>query len=150
LLHSSSSVFVARVALASFGSLFAIVACSSSSATPSAPVDAGADAGADATAIDAPIGPLLCNLPVPTTCPMTAPCAAATWGCPLTSCDGYFAVTDGTWVYYYSLPDGELAGEVAAADASFVSCPYGFIPPTCTPVVASQCASDAAASLDGE
>ena len=128
----------ALVSLLPLGGLFAAVACSSSGGNGNATSDASADAGA----IDAPLGPIFCNLPVPSTCPTTAPCAASGWGCAQTACDGYFVVTDGTWVYYYSLPSGELAGEVAEGDAAFVSCPYGFVPPTCTPVVASQCAGD--------
>ncbi len=57
-------------------------------------------------------------------------------------------MTDGTWTYYYSLPGGELAGEVATSDAALVSCPYGFIAPSCTAVVAPACASDAGAEAD--
>ena len=115
-----------------------LVACSSSGGNgPATPADSGP--------IDGSLGPFFCDLPVPATCPTTAPCAYSAWGCAQAACDGYFVVTDGAWAYYYSSIGGELAGEVALDDASFVSCPYG--PPAadvaCAPVVASQCASDA-------
>jgi len=118
-------------------------ACSNSASV--AP-DAGApdaaipDTGA---ATDAPLPPLVCRLPLPDTCPTTAPCSFAAWGCPEVSCEGTFVVTDGIWTYYYSAVGGELVGEVLNADASFVSCPYGFERPSaCTPMVASTCALD--------
>jgi hypothetical protein len=115
------------------------VACSSSTAmSPDAAIDV------DAGPIDGSLGPFFCNLPVPATCPTTAPCTFSTWGCAQVACDSYFVVTDGAWDYYYSSPGGELAGEVKTAeDAGIVSCPYGFLPPTgCKPVVASQCSPD--------
>ena len=125
---------VAAVARASALSVLAAggIACSSSSGTPPAVTP-------DAGAIDANV-PNFCGLPIPSTCPSTAPCAFAVWKCAQAACDGYFVVTDGAWVYYYSAPGGELAGEVSATDAAFVSCPYSFLPPTgCTPAVASRC-----------
>jgi hypothetical protein len=77
------------------------------------------------------------------------------WGCPTAvACEGYFVITDGTWTYYYSSYGGAFTGEVAVADAAFVSCPYGFEPPTsCAPVVAGQCASgpaDAGSAEDAD
>ena len=135
----------AAILLPSFA---AFVGCIAAACSSSNGPSATTDAGADAETIDAPLGPVFCNLPVPATCPTTAPCTAAGWACAETACDGYFVVTDGTWVYYYSLPGGELAGEVLAADAAFVSCPYGFIPPTCAPVVASECANEAGGTSD--
>jgi hypothetical protein len=123
-------------------------ACSSSNAPPAAASDGGLSD--DASFGDAGIGPFLCNLPVPATCPTTAPCTFAAWGCPQWACDGYFVVTDGTWIYYYSSVGGALAGEVLAADTSFVSCPYAFQPPTtCAPAIASQCALDGGAPAEG-
>jgi len=129
-------------AVAPFAAIVILAACSSSGSTP--PVATPEDAAA----IDAPIGPLFCNLPVPAICPNSAPCTFAAWHCSQAACEGYFVITDGAWVYYYSSPSGELAGEVPEGDdASFLSCPYGFEPPvSCAPVVASQCSSDAASS----
>jgi hypothetical protein len=99
--------------------------------------------------VDGALGPMLCGLAVPDGCPTTAPCSIGGWGCPVPLCEGFSVVTDGAWVYYYSAPDGELAGEVSAADASFVSCPYGFLPPTaCTAVLVTPCAD--AGSLDAD
>ena len=121
-----------------------LLACSSSGANGSPP-----NAGADAEALDGSLGPFVCGLPVPSTCPKTAPCAFASWGCVQAACDGYFVVTDGTWVYYYSSPGGELAGEVSVADGSFVSCPFACQPATsCTPAIASQC-FDAGSTVEG-
>jgi hypothetical protein len=120
-----------------------LVACSSSGGAPAAAVDAGL--------VDGSLGPFLCGLPVPATCPTTAPCAFSGWSCEESACDGYFVVTDGVWVYYYSSVGGELAGEVALDDASFISCPYGFQPPTsCVPTIASECSLDAGASADAD
>ena len=137
----------ARARVATLFALFAVlasVACSSSTSNPPA---ATPDAGPP---VDAAIGPLFCDVPVPSTCPTTAPCSFATWKCAPTACDGYFVVTDGTWDYYYSSPGGEFAGEVSAADAAFVSCPYAFLPPMgCTPAVASQCGMGGMTSPDG-
>lgn len=122
-------------------------ACNSSSSA-SATQDGGAID--DASLGDAALGPLLCSLPVPATCPATAPCSFTAWGCPESACEGYFVVTDGTWTYYYSSIGGALAGEVPAADAAFVSCPYAFQPPaSCTPVIASQCTLEGGAPRDG-
>ncbi len=61
-------------------------------------------------------------------------------------CEGYVVVSDGAWTYYYSWPGGELAGEVSASDAAFVSCPYGFVPPAaCAPVDLTACTRDGGA-----
>ena len=130
-------------ALTSLFPLSILVACSSSGGNgPATPADAGP--------VDGSLGPFFCDLPVAATCPTTAPCAFSGWGCAQTACDGYFVVTDGTWVYYYSSVGGQLAGEVALDDASFVSCPYGFLPPTsCAPVIESQCSSDGGGSDAG-
>jgi hypothetical protein len=66
--------------------------------------------------------------------------------CAATACDGMFVITDGLWNYYYSSDGGELVGEVAVDDASLVSCPYGFQPPTgCTPVVSPDCSLEGGA-----
>jgi hypothetical protein len=133
-----------RLALVAGFPLSILVACSSSSGN-------GPAAAADSGPIDGSLGPFFCDLPVPATCPTTAPCAFSAWGCAQPACDGYFVVTDGAWAYYYSSVGGELAGEVALDDASFVSCPYGFQPPTsCTPVIASRCSSDAGGSADAD
>jgi hypothetical protein len=124
------------------GGVGAIAACSCDSNDPGAK-DGGASDGAGADAaggIDAPLGPVFCGLPMPSICPMTAACTWSALGCSLPACDGYFVVTDGTWVDYYSAAGGALAGEVAGGDAGIVSCPYGFIPPVgCTPTPLAQC-----------
>jgi len=128
------------LAVAALAPLCVVVGCSSSSSNAPPPFDAGP---LDAGDIDGSLGPFLCNLPVPATCPTTAPCTFAAWDCSAPVCDGYFVITDGTWIYYYSSPGGELAGEVAVADSSFVACPYAFVPPaSCPPVVAGECSSD--------
>ncbi len=133
---------VAAVGVVLAGLAAVTFACTSSTSAPAA--DGGVSA--DATAIDAPVVPLVCGLPLPATCPTSAPCAFASWGCPPVACDGTFVVTDGAWVYFYSSAGGELVGEVPAADAGLVECPYGFQPPLgCTPAVASACSADGAA-----
>ena len=133
------------------GAIACAGACSSSSASPAA--DSGAPDAASDVAFDAPLGPMVCSIPVATSCPLTAPCTFASWGCPeAAACQGYFVVSDGTWVYYYSSSGGELVGEVPLAiangtsDGGLVECPYGFeFPPTsmCAPAVPSACNHDA-------
>ena len=87
---------------------------------------------------------MLCGFPVASTCPVTAPCAFSAWACAAPACDGFQVITDGAWTYYYSLPGGQLAGEVANEDAGVEACPYGFDPQTtCTPSTAGQCSADA-------
>ncbi len=114
------------------------LACSSSGGASTS------DAGPD---VDGALGPMLCGLPVASTCPVTAPCSFGTWACAAPACDGYQVITDGTWTYYYSLPGGELAGEVSSDDAGVEACPYGFEPQTtCSAVVAGQCLADAGES----
>jgi hypothetical protein len=113
-LRAPAAVCVVLAALGLVG------ACSSSSKAPATPSDPGAS---DAAAGDAPLGPLVCDLPVAASCPATAPCSFAAWGCALPACDGYVVVTDGKWVYYYSSYGGALVGVVAAGDAGEVACP---------------------------
>jgi hypothetical protein len=123
--------FVAVVACLAWG-------CSSSSTSPS-PDGGGSDA-----AVDAPIGPIVCSVPMASTCPASAPCTFSGWACAAPACQGYFVVTDGTWTYYYASPGLELVGIVSVADAGVEACPYGFEPPAGCPATAvSPCASDA-------
>ncbi|HEY2514358.1 MAG TPA: hypothetical protein VGI39_26005 [Polyangiaceae bacterium] len=132
------------------GAVLGAAACSSSDARP--PADGGIlDAAPDVT-LDAPLGPMVCNVPVAASCPLTAPCSFGSWGCAAAPCQGYLVVSDGTSVYYYSASGGELVGEVpvgiaeGTSDGGIVECPYGFeFPPTsaCPAVLASACGADA-------
>jgi hypothetical protein len=135
-------VLAISVVLTAAALLSTLGACSSTGSQEASSDGGENDAG--------PLGPFFCSLPVPATCAMSAPCTFAAWGCTQPACDGYYVVTDGTWIYYYSSVGGELAGEVLASDATFVSCPYAFQPPmSCTPAIGSQCSLDGGGSSDG-
>ena len=129
--------------------LVVFVACSTHEAA------SGDDAGTDdfpndAGGLDAPVGPVMCGVPVASTCATSAPCSFAAWQCPpAAACDGYFVVSDGAWTYFYSASDGSFAGEApVVADGGVEACPYAFVvPTTCAPIVAATC-GDAGAGAD--
>jgi hypothetical protein len=130
------------ISLRALGALacLAVAACSTS--------NAGGSGSGDDAGIDAPIGPLVCGLPVASSCPATAPCTFTPPAC-AAACQGYYVTTDGTWTYYYSASGGELAGEVPDEDAGIEACPYGFMAPSgCKPTVAGACVEADAASDD--